>query len=89
MIFPKKWGSKSFADFDTLYNFPDARTLSVATEEDLRELKTGFRAPYIVDAITKFNSGEINEEELRTIDTAECERNSVLSRVLAIKLPTV
>ena len=70
----EKWGSKSFADFDTLYNFPDARTLSVATEEDLRELKTGFRAPYIVDAITKFNSGEINEEELRTIDTAECEK---------------
>ena len=70
----EKWGSKSFADFDTLYNFPDARTLSVATEEDLRGLKTGFRAPYIVDAITKFNSGEINEEELRTIDTAECEK---------------
>ena len=27
-----------------------------------------------MDAITKFNSGDINEEELRTIDTGECEK---------------
>lgn len=70
----EKWGSKSFSYIDNIYNFPDAGTMDKVTEEELRELKTGFRAPYIVDAVSKFNSGEINEEELRQADTAECEK---------------
>lgn len=70
----EKWGSKSFPYIDNIYNFPDAGTMDKVTEEELRELKTGFRASYIVDAVSKFNSGEINEEELRQADTAECEK---------------
>lgn len=70
----EKWGSKSFSYIDNIYNFPDAGTMDKVTEEELRELKTGFRAPYIVDAVSKFNSGEINEEDLRQADTAECEK---------------
>lgn len=33
------------------FSFPDLRVLSMITEEDFRQLKTGFRAPYLCDAI--------------------------------------
>lgn len=33
------------------YSFPDLDTLSTITEEQFRSLKTGFRAPYLCDAI--------------------------------------
>ena len=35
------------------FSFPDAKELSAATEEDLRALGTGFRAPFIIDATEK------------------------------------
>ena len=81
-----KWGSKSFSYIDNIYNFPDAGTMDKVTEEELRELKTGFRAPYIVDAVSKFNSGEINEEELRQADTAECEKKLCIIRGVGNKV---
>ena len=82
----EKWGSKSFSYIDNIYNFPDAGTMDKVTEEELRELKTGFRAPYIVDAVSKFNSGEINEEELRQADTAECEKKLCIIRGVGNKV---
>ncbi len=39
------------------YSFPSLEQLKVATEEDFRELKTGFRAPYLMDAIEKMLLG--------------------------------
>ena len=44
------------------------------TEEDLRDCKTGFRAPYIVDAVQKTADGQISEAALKAADTAECEK---------------
>mgnify|MGYP002509686607 CR=1 FL=1 len=82
----EKWGSKSFSYIDNIYNFPDAGTMDKVTEEELRELKTGFRAPYIVDAVSRFNSGEINEEELRQADTAECEKKLCIIRGVGNKV---
>lgn len=82
----EKWGSKSFSYIDNIYNFPDAGTMDKVTEEELRELKTGFRAPYIVDAVSRFNSGEINEEELRHADTAECEKKLCIIRGVGNKV---
>jgi len=38
---------------DTLHAFPTASQMEEATEEDLRKLGMGFRAPYMVDAIHK------------------------------------
>lgn len=39
------------------YSFPTLIQLSDATEEDFRELKTGFRAPYLMDAINNMKKG--------------------------------
>lgn len=55
-----------------MYSFPDSRTLLCATEEELRALKTGFRAPYICDAVRRVCSGEISEEKLKNLSLEEC-----------------
>lgn len=47
------------------YAFPDVHMLSKVSEDELRQCKVGFRAPYIMDAVAKVNSGEISEEMLR------------------------
>lgn len=47
------------------YSFPTAEAILGAGEEFIFSLKTGFRAKYIMDAATKWCSGEINEAELR------------------------
>lgn len=54
------------------YAFPDIEQLSRATDEELRELKAGFRAPYILDAINKCMQGVITKKELQSMSTKEC-----------------
>ena len=51
-------------DGNDMYSFPGPAELVSAGEEMLRELKTGFRAPYIMDAAKKVCSGEITERKL-------------------------
>lgn len=57
------------------YNFPSAEKIIEAGEEGLRECKTGFRAPYIMDACIRFRDGELDEKMLRGLDyeTVMCE----------------
>lgn len=50
------------------YNFPSAKKLIEAGEEGLKECKTGFRAPYIMDACRRFDAGELDEKMLRGLD---------------------
>ena len=65
----KEYGTY-IGDFDNqeYYAFPTIIQLSKATEEDLRNLKVGFRAPYIIDACNKIKSGEVDLEKLREMD---------------------
>lgn len=42
------------------FSFPTPQDLKNCTQEDLSTLKAGFRARYIIDAIKKVNSGEID-----------------------------
>lgn len=46
------------------YTFPTAERLRNVTVEELAPLKAGFRARYIVDAVQKVNSGEIDFSEI-------------------------
>lgn len=48
-----------------VYTFPNVDKLYRVTENELRECKVGFRAPYIKDAVEKVFGGEIIEEQLR------------------------
>lgn len=49
---------------DGEYAFPTAEQLRGLTPEDLSPLRAGFRAKYIVDAVKKVNSGEIDPSEI-------------------------
>lgn len=53
-----------------MYTFPDVNQLREATIEDLKELKTGFRAPYIYDAVSHVYDGSVNYNELIKSDSA-------------------
>lgn len=57
----------------TYYTFPTAEELSVATEEELRACKVGFRAPYIMDACKKVVSGEIVLNDLFNMPSVEAK----------------
>lgn len=46
------------------YAFPTAEKLRGIEEGDLAELRAGFRARYIADAVLKINRGEIDFEEI-------------------------
>ena len=55
-----------------MYTFPTLEQLNNASEEDFKELKTGFRAPYIMDAIRRNMAGQFNEKELKNMDYDSC-----------------
>ncbi|MCI7595124.1 MAG: DNA glycosylase [Lachnospiraceae bacterium] len=54
------YGSLAADSTDKLYCFPTPWQLSVATEENLREYKLGYRAPYIMDAIRQVQGKQID-----------------------------
>lgn len=56
------------------YAFPKLSKLCEFSEEDFKELKTGFRAPYLCDAINKMKDGSINEKELRRVSFEEAKQ---------------
>lgn len=58
-------------DGDTMYLFPTVEQLNAVTVEELRACRVGFRAPYIRDAVSRVYNGEINEEELRSMQAGE------------------
>ena len=54
-----------------VYAFPTVEQLSVVTEEQLRECKVGFRAPYIKCAVDMVASGEISKDKLLSMSVKE------------------
>ena len=56
---------------ETFYVFPDVQRLHDATEEELRECKVGFRAPYIKNATEAVYSGAVTKEKLDELDIAQ------------------
>ena len=67
------------------YSFPTAEAILNGGEDFIFSLKTGFRAKYIIDAASKWCSGEINENELREIKALD-EALAYLCRVKGIGL---
>ena len=55
-----------------MYTFPTLEQLNNASEEDFKELKTGFRAPYIMDAIRRNMAGQFDKNELKSMDYESC-----------------
>ncbi len=70
-------------DSSSLCAFPDGAAIAALGEAGLFELKTGFRAKYIYDAVCKHESGELSIEEI--LSEADTERAiELLCRVKGI-----
>lgn len=54
----------------TFYAFPEPDQLKNVSEEEFRQLKVGFRAPYLIDAIRHINDGRLNLKEVGDMPTA-------------------
>lgn len=57
---------------EEFFGFPTCERMLDITIEDLRECKTGFRAPYIRDAVEKVCDKIIDEKTLREADVDVC-----------------
>lgn len=68
----EKYGNKvGFYNNKSYYSFPSIEELSKVTEDDFRECRVGFRAPYLVDACKLIASKEIKKEELSLMNSKD------------------
>lgn len=65
----EKYGEKCGDEF----LFPSLDKLKLATNEELRECKTGFRDKYIIDALQKLDNKEIKLEDLYSMSAEEAK----------------
>ena len=54
--------------------YPSCSDMADETVESLGYLRSGFRAKYLVDAISKINSGEINLNEIASMDIDDARK---------------
>ncbi len=69
------FGEKIEYNSKVYYSFPSVKAMSEITEKDLEPLKAGYRAGYIVDAVKKVISKEVDIYSLKNMPTADarCE----------------
>lgn len=63
------YGDKIALDGEEFYTFPTADRIAELTEDDLAPLRSGYRAPYILNAARDVASGILDLEKLRLMDT--------------------
>lgn len=82
-----KYGDK-LGEYDgrEYYSFPTVEQLKGATEEDFKELKTGFRAPYLMDAIKLVADGSINPDNFKDLSTLEVEKELIKIKGVGTKV---
>jgi 3-methyladenine DNA glycosylase/8-oxoguanine DNA glycosylase len=62
----KKYGTKLVFDNKELFSFWEPKKIAKLTEQELRYLKVGYRAKFILKVSEQFYNKQINEFELRT-----------------------
>ena len=70
----EKYGNEIDYKGNKYYSFPTYEDLKDVTKEEFHELKMGFRDKYLVDAIHKINSGEIDLDKLTNMPTLEAKK---------------
>lgn len=58
----------------TYYSFPTVERMALLSKEDLSVIRSGFRDKYILDAVSKFHSGVINENDFDNISTLDAKK---------------
>ena len=71
---------------DGIFSFPTKEQLEFVTEEQLGVVRSGFRAKYIVDAVARINSGEVNLQEILTLPLPEAEKELMKIKGIGIKV---
>jgi len=69
-----KYGTKVRFDGKELYAFWTPKRLHSATEQELRELKVGYRAKYLKKTSEDFVKGVVNEPKLRQMTIEEAKK---------------
>lgn len=59
-IIAEKYGTIKKTEYGELKLFPSAKDMLHVSEDDIRKCGVGYRASYILDAISKVTSGEVN-----------------------------
>lgn len=68
------------------YSFPTPDALYEVTEEEFRDLKAGFRAPYLVNACKKIKEGDIREDEIRVLDNEKALNHLLRIKGVGVKI---
>ena len=72
--FSKLFGQKISYKGEEYYTFPTLESLQGITEKDLEEIKSGYRAKYIIDAVQKVNEGQVDLYNLKNLETEEARK---------------
>lgn len=72
------YGNPITSRYETVYTFPSPDQLSRASVEELSTCSLGYRLPYILDAVYKVCTGDIDLEQLRNLNTEDLN-NTLLS----------
>ena len=70
----EKYGKKIEFDGKEYYAFPESSRLAALSEDEVRLLGVGYRAPYILRAARDVEDGKINEDELLSLPTGEARK---------------
>ncbi len=68
------------------YSFPTVDRLVKVTEDEFRDCKVGFRAPYLVDACKKVKEGIVTKESLDNMTTEDAFANLMLIKGVGEKI---
>lgn len=72
--FSKLFGQKIIYKGKDYYSFPKPEDLEKITEKDLEEIKSGYRAKYIMDAVEKINQGQVDLYDIKNLKTEEARK---------------
>ncbi len=64
------WGNEITFEGKTYHTFPTPEKIASLSEDDIRTIGVGYRAPYILKAAKAVLNGDIKEEDLNIADTA-------------------
>ena len=67
----ERYGTIKKTEYEELRLFPSAVDLLNVSEDDMRACGVGYRAPYILDAISKISSGEIDLNKISQLSDTE------------------
>lgn len=70
----RDFGDKLYYKGKIYYSFPSPENLKDVKLEDLKNIKCGYRANYIIDAVEKVNEGVVNLFKLKNLSTEDARK---------------